>query len=166
MNPNKTLIIAIAIVAIGVLIFTPSITGGAVIKSGDTISLEYTGKLTDGTVFDTSIGSEPLEFVAGAKQVITGFDNAVLGMKIGEEKTFTILPEEAYGSRQDALIIDMNKTQLTEMIGIEPYVGMELTSENGPVVVVDLNDENATIDLNHPLAGKELIFTVKILKIN
>ena len=166
MNQKNLLIIIGIIVIASVLLITPSITGGAVIKAGDNISLDYTGKLTDGTVFDTSIGKQPFAFIAGAGQTISGFDNAVLGMKLGEEKTFTIAPEDAYGNRIDELIIDMNKTELTEMIGVEPYIGMELYSETGSVTVVGLNDENATIDLNHPLAGKELVFNIKILKIN
>lgn len=166
MNPNKVLIAAIVLVILGVLLFTPAITGGAVIKPGDKISLDYTGTLTDGTVFDTSVGNQPLEFTAGAGQMITGFDKAVIGMRLGEEKKFTLKPEEAYGSRLDELTMSMNKTELSDMIGQEPYLGMVLYSASGSVTVIGLNEENVTLDLNHPLAGKELTFDIKILKIN
>jgi len=166
MKRKKTLIIIAAILIISALVITPTITGAAVIVKGNNVTLHYTGKYDDGTTFDTSIGSEPLSFVIGQGLMIPGFEMEVLGMKVGETKTFTLSPEEAYGNRYDELIIDYNKTELEEVIGSEITEGMVLTGSNGaPVEVIAVNEENATIDLNHPLAGETLTFEVTILNI-
>lgn len=167
MKIKKILPIIILIAVIGIFI-TPSITGNAVIiKQGDSVSLEYTGTLSDGTVFDTSVGRGPLTFTAGAGQMIQGFDQAVMGMQVGEEKTFTLQASEAYGEAIPEYIISMNRTEIELTTGQELEIGMQLQASNGMVVTItDLNEENATIDFNHPLAGKELTFNIKILSIN
>ncbi|MDD4353118.1 MAG: peptidylprolyl isomerase [Candidatus Nanoarchaeia archaeon] len=136
------------------------------IENGDQVSLEYTGTLSDGTVFDSNVGQNALEFTAGAGQMIAGFDTAVIGMSIGQEKTFTLPPEQAYGNKRDELIQNINKSELKEAIGTEPVVGMPLSASNGMSGMITLiSNEVVSIDFNHELAGKSLTFTIKILDI-
>lgn len=137
-------------------------------KSGDTVRIHYTGKLEDGTPFDSSEGRDPLEFALGGGQVIPGFDNAVEGMAVGEKKSVTVPPEEAYGPRHDQLIQDVPKSQLPD--DLTPAVGMQLQtqSETGDVVrlaVTAVDDESITVDGNHPLAGKALNFDIELVEI-
>lgn len=137
-------------------------------KSGDTVRIHYTGKLEDGTQFDSSEGRDPLEFALGGGQVIPGFDNAVEGMAVGDKKSVTVQPEEAYGPRHDQLIQDVPKDQLPD--DLTPAVGMELQTqnENGQVVrlaVTAVDDESITVDGNHPLAGKALDFDIELVEI-
>lgn len=137
-------------------------------KSGDTVRIHYTGKLEDGTPFDSSEGRDPLEFALGGGQVIPGFDNAVEGMAVGEKKSVTVPPEEAYGPRHDQLIQDVPKSQLPD--DLTPAVGMQLQtqSESGDVVrlaVTAVDDESITVDGNHPLAGKALNFDIELVEI-
>jgi peptidylprolyl isomerase len=137
-------------------------TSTKIVATGDTVSVDYTGSLENGTVFDSSIGRASLEFVAGAGQMIKGFDDAVIGMKEGDEKTVTIAPENAYGLKDPANVIDIP-------IGNVPNttkVGDTLYGANGQQVkVVAINSTTVTIDMNHFLAGKTLIFKIKMLKI-
>ena len=134
----------------------------AVVKAGDTVSVDYTGRLENGSVFDTSIGRTPLEFTVGAGQMISGFDSAVLGMRVGEEKTITLPPEEAYGAPNPANIVAVPVTSVPN----GTKVGDTLYSGGTAVKVVAVTNETVTIDANHPLAGKTLIFDIKIVKIN
>ena len=140
-----------------------------VVKKGDKIKIEYTGKLEDGTVFDTSDGRDPLAFEAGAGQVIPGFDKAVDGMKKDEEKTFTIKSEDANGSVKEELVQEIPRDKLPEKP--EPAVGMMLVmkSPDGrqmPAKITKVEADKITLDVNHPLAGKDLTFTVKVVGIN
>ena len=137
-------------------------------KSGDTVRIHYTGKLEDGTQFDSSEGRDPLEFALGGGQVIPGFDNAVEGMAVGDKKSVTIQPEEAYGPRHDQLIQDVPRNQLPD--DMTPAVGMELQAQNetGEVMrfaVTAVDDESITVDGNHPLAGKSLAFDIELVEI-
>lgn len=137
-------------------------------KSGDTVSIHYTGKLSDGTQFDSSAGGDPLEFALGSGQVIPGFDNAVDGMSVGDTKTVTIPPDDAYGLKHDQLIQDVPKTALPE--NIDPEVGMRLQSQAPDgrtlhLVVTDVADVTITVDGNHPLAGQDLTFDIELVKI-
>ena len=137
-------------------------------KSGDTVRIHYTGKLEDGTQFDSSEGRDPLEFALGSGNVIPGFENAVEGITVGDKKSVTIPPEEAYGPRQEQLIQDVPRNRLPD--GITPTVGMELQSqnENGQVMqfsVTAVDEESITVDGNHPLAGKALSFDVELVEI-
>lgn len=139
------------------------------IKNEDKIKVEYTGMLEDGTVFDTSEGIGPLEFEVGSGQVISGFDNAVIGMEVGEEKKVELAPSEAYGDYDSNLIkkIPMNKLPPGE----EPKPGMvlELRTSDGigfPARITEVAEQDITIDLNHPLAGKTLIFQIKIVDVS
>ena len=145
-----------------------SASDNAVAKNGDVVKVDYTGTLTDGTVFDTSIGRMPLEFTLGAGQMIPGFEKAVLGMKIGEKKTFTIPAEEAYGERSENLIMEIPRDQMPA--DLNPQVGQQLqstTTEGGIVVVVviKVTDTTVTVDANHPLAGKDLTFEIELVNI-
>lgn len=136
-------------------------------KSGDTVKIHYTGTLEDGTQFDSSEGREPLEFAIGSGQVIPGFDNAVDGMAVGDNKTVTIPPGEAYGERHEQLIQEVPKTALPE--DMKPEVGMQLQSQSpdGQVMnltVTDVADESITVDANHPLAGQALTFAIELVE--
>jgi peptidylprolyl isomerase len=137
-------------------------------QAGDTVRIHYSGTLNDGTQFDTSEGSDPLEFAVGSGMVIAGFDKAVEGMAVGESKSVKIPPEEAYGPRHDQLVQEVPKTALPD--DIAPAVGMQLQgkSADGQVmnlVVTDVKDEEITVDANHPLAGEELTFDIELVEI-
>jgi len=138
-------------------------------KSGDNVKIHYTGTLEDGTEFDSSAGREPLAFALGTGQVITGFDNAVDGMTVGESKTVTIPANEAYGDRHEQLVQQVPKTALPE--DMKPEVGMQLQSQSpeGQVmnlVVTDVEEESITVDANHPLAGQALTFAIELVEID
>jgi FKBP-type peptidyl-prolyl cis-trans isomerase 2 len=143
--------------------------GGAAVKKGDTVSLHYTGTLEDGSVFDTSkTRNQPLKFTAGSGQVIPGFDHAVMGMKKGEEKKFTLQPADAYGERKPEFTKIVPRKNLPQ--NHKPEKGMKLVmgTPNGqqiPATITEVTDENVTLDLNHPLAGKALTFDIKIVEI-
>ena len=137
-------------------------------KSGDTVRIHYTGTLDDGTEFDSSAGREPLEFALGGGQVIPGFDSAVDGMAVGENKTVTIPADQAYGERHEQLVQQVPKDALPEEI--DPAVGMHLQSRSpeGQVmslVVTDVADDSITVDGNHPLAGQSLTFAIELVEI-
>ncbi|PIN76197.1 peptidylprolyl isomerase [Candidatus Woesearchaeota archaeon CG10_big_fil_rev_8_21_14_0_10_36_11] len=139
------------------------------IKKGDIVQVEYTGKLDDGSVFDTSKGKAPLAFKIGSKQVIPGFEKEVEGMNVGEEKTFTIASDEAYGPIHAEMTQEVPRDKLPKEP--TPQVGMMLVMQapNGqqiPAKIVNVTEDKVTIDLNHPLAGKDLTFTVKIVGVN
>ena len=137
-------------------------------KSGDTVRIHYTGTLDDGTQFDSSAGRDPLEFALGGGQVIPGFDGAVDGMTVGENKSVTIPPEQAYGERHEQLVQQVPKTSLPE--DMKPEVGMQLQSQSpdGQVmtlVVTEVEEANITVDANHPLAGEALTFAIELVEI-
>ncbi len=149
------------------------------VKAGDSITVDYTGRLLDGTVFDTSVEEiaiesnvytpqreyKPLGFVAGAGMVIPGFDNAVIGMAVGEEKVVTIPPEEAYGPCYDELVIDVPQDDFVNA-NITPIIGQKITSSQFQGIITDISENNVTIDCNHHLAGETLVFTIKIVSID
>ena len=135
-----------------------------VVTNGDNVKVDYTGELEDGTVFDTSIGREPLGFTVGAGQMIAGFDKGVVGMAVGEEKTITLAPEDAYGEYREEMIQAVSLEELKKA-GINPTVGDKLSTPQGVVTVKDINDTDAMIDFNHDLAGKTLIFKVTLVSI-
>ena len=135
------------------------------VKTGDTISVEYTGKFDNGETFDTSRGRAPLKFTVGAGQLIPGFDAAVIGMLPGDTKTVTIKPEEGYGVHEPQRTTKMPRAGVPE--GMEIHVGMavQLADQAGnpiPALVTEITDEDVVLDLNHPLAGKTLVFDIEI----
>jgi FKBP-type peptidyl-prolyl cis-trans isomerase 2 len=137
-------------------------------KKGDTVKIHYHGKLADGNTFDSSAGREPLEFEIGSGQVIPGFDDGVTGMAIGEKKTIHIPADEAYGQKQEEMIMEFPRAQFPAEM--EPEVGMQLQMNNGagqnfPVVIVEVKDEVVILDANHPLAGKDLTFDLELVEI-
>ena len=139
------------------------------VKKGDKVKVEYTGKFSDGEVFDKSEGRGPLCFEVGAKQVVPGFDQAIEGMELNKEKTFTLKPEEAYGEIRAELVQEVPRDKLPKEP--EPKEGMMLmmsapTGQQIPARITKVTADKVTIDINHPLAGKELIFTVKVVGVN
>jgi peptidylprolyl isomerase len=135
-------------------------------QAGDTVQVHYTGTLSDGTIFDSSEGRDPLQFTLGAGQVIPGFEKAVEGMKIGERKTVTIPADEAYGQRSERAMLQVPREQLPEEI--EPQVGLQLVMQRSdgqqiPVVVSEVTETYVVIDANHPLAGHDLTFEIELV---
>ena len=135
------------------------------VANGDTVKIEYIGKLTDGTVFDKSEGRGPLEFVAGSGQMIKGFDEAVIGMKLNEEKEVTIPPEKAYGAASDK-----GQTVVVPVASIggegNVTVGMPVSTRTGQTgTIIDISSGSATIEFKHPLSGKTLTFWIKVVDI-
>ncbi len=137
-------------------------------KDGDRVKVHYTGKLQDGTVFDSSQGGEPLDFIIGRGDLIPGFEEGVVGMKAGDKKTVSIPPEQAYGDRRDDLVVSVPKSSFPT--NITPSVGqrLEMTQSGGntlKVVVTEIEDEKVTLDGNHPLAGHTLQFDLELVGI-
>jgi FKBP-type peptidyl-prolyl cis-trans isomerase 2 len=138
------------------------------VKNGDTVKIHYHGRLSDGSVFDSSVGRQPLEFTVGSGSVIPGFDKGVQGMQIGDKKTIEIPFPEAYGPVDPNMIMEFPKSQLPP--DLQPEVGMELAmnDEAGhqlPVVITEVKPDSIILNANHPLAGKDLIFDLELMGI-
>lgn len=134
------------------------------IQKGDMVTLDYKGYFEDGTVFDSSEQRGPLTFEVGAGQIIPGFEEAVIGMKEGEEKTIDVPAEKGYGDRDENMMQEVPKDKLGD---IEPKEGMNLVASNGmPVQIKEVKDDTVVIDFNHPLVGKDLKFDIKIVGVN
>jgi peptidylprolyl isomerase len=137
-------------------------------KVGDNVKAHYTGKLDDGTVFDSSRDRGPLEFSIGENQVIKGFEEAVVGMSEGESKTVTVASEEAYGARREDLVITLQRSQIPANVELREGLHLQMRQQDGTVfnvMVSDLSDEQVTLDANHPLAGKDLTFEIELVEI-
>lgn len=137
-------------------------------KTGDTATIHYEGKLSDGMVFDSSRERQPLSFELGAKQVIAGFDAAVQGMSVGDRKAVEIEPAQAYGDRRAELIFRVNRKQVPTNLPLEVGSQLQLPTANGqavPVMVVELQGDQVTLDGNHPLAGETLTFEIELIAI-
>lgn len=137
-------------------------------KKGDFVTVHYTGRLEDGSIFDTSKNREPLAFKLGEGNVIAGFEQAVEGMEPGDAKQTTIPAAEAYGERREDMVVDIDRSNMPQEV--EPEIGQELQLrlENGqvvPVVVTSVEDGAVTIDANHPLAGKALVFDIELVDV-
>jgi FKBP-type peptidyl-prolyl cis-trans isomerase SlpA len=137
------------------------------VQIGDTVIVNYTGKLEDGTIFDSSLneGREPLKSVLGQNQLIPGFEQGLLDMSIGDKKTIEIDPSEAYGDYSNDKITTISKSQVPQDVKVgETLQGM---SPQGPIIIkiLEIDGENITIDANHPLAGKKLIFDLELLEV-
>jgi len=139
------------------------------VKEGNVVKVHYTGKLTNGEQFDSSVGREPLEFTVGAGQMIKGFDAAMPGMNVGEKKTINIAPEDAYGPRSEEAIIEFPKENVPPDMKLEPGMPLTLSNQAGqpvPVIVVEVKEEVVVLDANHFLAGQELIFDIELVEIS
>jgi len=133
------------------------------------VSVDYKGSLKNGDVFDSSHGGQPLEVQMGVGQLIAGFENELMGMALNEKKTFTLAPENAYGQRDEGLIREFARADLPPEM--EPEVGMMLAlqspeGQQKPAKITHLDDENLSVDLNHPLAGEALTFEIEIVGIS
>ncbi len=137
------------------------------VMRGYNVKVHYTGKLNDGTVFDSSVGSEPLSFAVGSGQVIVGFDEAVVGMEVGESKVVHIPVEKAYGVRNEDMVMQVPIEQVPPDMNPQIGLRLEMGGVNGEimrVVVTDITTTHITLDANPPLAGKELTFTIELVE--
>jgi len=137
-------------------------------KNGQTVKVHYTGKLEDGTQFDSSVDQDPLEFTLGAGQIIPGFEEAVLGLTPGDSVTTKIPADEAYGPYRDEMVMVVERDQLPDHL--DPKVGqqLEVRQQDGQsfgVFVTQVSDSDVTLDANHPLAGQDLIFDIELVEI-
>ena len=138
------------------------------VKENDTVKVHYTGKLSNGEVFDSSVDREPLEFTLGQGQIIPGFEKELIDMKVNEKKTFEISSDNAYGDVRKELIQEVPKDNLPP--DIKPEVGMGLVSKTPEgqemrLTVQEVKDDAIVVDANHPLAGKDLVFDIEVLEI-
>lgn len=141
----------------------------AIVRNGDTVKIHYTGTLSDGSVFDSSEDGEPLEFIVGSGGVIAGFDDAVRGMALGETKTATISAANAYGEHRAELVFEFPRSEVPE--GMHPEIGLQLQVETSDgetlsVFIADIDDHALLLDANHPLAGEDLTFEMRLIALN
>lgn len=140
----------------------------SLVKMGDTIQVHYTGRLEDGTEFDSSRGGEPLRFTLGGGEIIPGFEEAMVGMAAGESKTVSLPPDKAYGDHSNELVMTVDRSQVPDEIKPEVGLMLGLTNEHGqsiPVTITEVTDSTITLDANSPLAGKTLIFDLELVAI-
>lgn len=137
-------------------------------KNGDTVRVHYTGRLTDGEVFSTSIGNNPLQFTVGSDMVIPGFDRAVVGMEPGESKVVVIPANDAYGPYYSELVQEMSRKEIPANLELKIGQRLRAQKENGQIAtitVLKLSESKVTIDANHPLAGKDLTIDIELIDI-
>ncbi len=137
-------------------------------KDGDTVKVDYTGKFEDGTVFDSSSERGPMEFTIGSGQVIAGFERAVLGMGLGDSKTAIIAAGDAYGEHREDLLLVVDRSRLPEDLNPEVGEQLELRQHDGRAILVKIaavTDSSVTLDANHPLAGRNLVFDIELREI-
>ncbi|UCF71190.1 MAG: peptidylprolyl isomerase [candidate division WOR-3 bacterium] len=138
------------------------------VKSGDKVKIHYTGKLNDETVFDSSIDREPLEFTVGDGKIIPGFEKAVVGMAPGESRTVTISPDMAYGPHREELVVDVERERVPDKLDLKVGGFVQIRQRDGGVIqakVTGMSESKVTLDANHPLAGKDLTFDIKLVEI-
>jgi peptidylprolyl isomerase len=137
-------------------------------KSGDTVRIHYTGKLTDGTEFDSSSGGEPLEFELGAGQIIPGLEREIVGMQVGDASTITVPADAAYGPHREDAVRTVPRSAIPANIELAVGGRLQATTQEGQQVqltVVSMDAETVTLDSNHPLAGQDLVFDVELVDI-
>ncbi len=137
------------------------------IENGKIVDVHYTGKLNDGSVFDSSEGREPLRFEVGSGQIIPGFESAILGKNVGDKVSVTINPSEAYGETREELFVKIPNEKLPGKVEVGQV--LEATSQDGrssQVLVHEVNEDHVVINGNHPLAGKELVFDIEVVSVN
>lgn len=138
-------------------------------KQGDLVKVHYTGTLDDGSMFDSSTDREPLQFVIGEGMLIPAFEQAIVGMLPGEERSVHIPADEAYGPYMDELVLEVDKNQIPPYLSPEEGMQLQITQDDGSstvVKVVRLTDEKVYLDANHPLAGKDLNFSIELVDIS
>jgi len=138
-------------------------------KQGDSVKVHYHGTLNDGTVFDSTYEESPLDFTIGEGEIIPGFEQAVEGMDEGEKKNITVEPENAYGEYNERGVVQVPRENLPEDIQPEKGMMLQLNTPEDQVVyvtVTEIEEENVTLDANHPLAGKTLNFDIELLQVN
>ena len=141
----------------------------SIIKDGDTVSVHYTGTLTSGEVFDSSLEREPLKFTLGMGQLIPGFERAIMGLSVGQKATTNIPSKEAYGEHNSDMVLEVPKNQLPPELDAQVGMQLQLNQPDGqaiPVQITQIKEEMVTIDANHPLAGKNLNFDIEIIEIH
>jgi peptidylprolyl isomerase len=137
-------------------------------ERGNTVRVHYTGRLEDGTVFDTSMDRHPLRFTIGEGRVLAGVEQAVDGMRPGESKTVRIPMEDAYGPYREDMVVAVDRGRFPEELNLKVGQTLEVTSSGGQhtiVIVTDISDSEVTVDANHPLAGKDLILDLRLIEI-
>ena len=137
-------------------------------SKGDTVRIHYTGRLTDGTQFDSSAGRAPLEFQLGSGQIISGLDRQIEGMSVGDTATLTIPAAEAYGEHHPEGVQTLPRERIPETVDVSLGARLQATAPDGQqmtLTVIDVNDEAVTVDANHPLAGKDLVFDVELVEV-
>jgi peptidylprolyl isomerase len=135
---------------------------------GKTVMVHYTGKLDDGTVFDSSEGGEPLRFLIGSAGLIPGFEQAIIGMGPGESKTVTIPADQAYGPYFDERVLVIDRQQIPADIPVDVGLQLQIQQQNGqviPVAITDVSGSQVTLDANHPLAGEDLTFDIRLIEV-
>lgn len=138
-------------------------------KQGNSVKVHYHGTLNDGTVFDSTYEESPMDFTLGEGEIIPGFEEAVEGMDEGEKKTVTVEPEKAYGEYNEQGVVKVPRENLPEDIHPEEGMMLQLNTPEDQVVyvtVTEIDEENVTLDANHPLAGKTLNFDIELVQIN
>ncbi len=137
------------------------------IKTDDTVQVHYTGTLTDGSVFDSSLERDPLEFTVGQQMLIAGFENALIGKEVGDKVNVTIAPEDAYGEVDSELIFEVPLADVPEHITPEPGLQLQLSNEEGimNVTIDDVTETSIMLNANHPLAGQTLIFDIEVISV-
>lgn len=138
------------------------------VETGNVIQVHYTGTLGNGEVFDSSEGRDPLQVTVGQGQLISGFENELIGMELNEKKTFTLEPEEAYGERDDEAMRRFPRKELPSELQVEEGQMLALSTPEGqqiPAKVAQVDDDAITLDLNHPLAGESLTFAIEVVNI-
>jgi len=162
------------VLALGAVVFVsgcqaadePEVAGG--VQVGDAVKVHYTGKLDDGTVFDSSEGRDPLQFIVGDGQVIPGFEEAVIGMQPGESKTVKIPADKAYGPHRKDLLAEVDRSEIQDDTELEVGQQLVLQHPSGNLVrvtVIDISETSVIVDANHPLAGKDLTFEIELVEI-
>lgn len=140
----------------------------ATAKTGDTVRVHYTGKLEDGSIFDSSANRDPLEFTIGAGEVIAGFEQAVTGLSKGETVSTTILPEQGYGPRREEMLAVIPRDRLPQEIAPEVGQRLSVQQQDGRQLVVAIakvDEDSVTLDANHELAGKTLTFDLELVEV-
>lgn len=138
------------------------------VKHGDTVKIHYTGKLEDGTIFDTSAKRDPLQFKIGAGQVISGFEQAVVGMNPSESKTVKVPADKAYGPHREEMVLVVDRNKIPKNLKLELGQELQIPQEDGQktiVAVTNISESSVTLDANHPLAGKDLTFDIQLIEI-